>query len=229
MGELTIQTNNLTIGRNKRRSSEEVREAKLAKEAKLAEAAEARRQKFAEAAAKAQSRLEKSNKKISDIQSGTEPKGPKIELPKIPMDVKRAIEKDFASLVEGLGKKYQAHNLNIDTTNIREIRRGSGISFHVTGSIVSKVKNISAKVAAVGKNAFAATKEALHFIDKSGVIGITPSIVGQEIKLKNADGNFIVAGLSANNKHVLLRKVGDDPKLSPTKMPVDDFKQNFIE
>lgn len=197
-----------------RRTPEEVREERLAREKRLAEKSAQRAARLQAEAEKALARVNKSNERAEQIANNVSTRVPKEPLPTIKEPVQKRVQREVASFMKELGAK---HGLNFDGVTPRLTRRGSGLSFHITGT-VQGVTNAVRRVAG-------ATREAARFTQFHKLVGIKANVLNKEVSLTDEQGKFKVLGLKGRAHDVVLQKVGTEDVIT---MAADEFRQRMV-
>jgi hypothetical protein len=211
----TAQSNETAAtSKRARRTPEEVRQDRLAREARLAQKAEDRKNRLLAQAAKADERAKKALERQTQIENNVSTRVPKEPLPTIKEPVAKRVQREVATFMKELGAK---HGLNFDGISPRMTRRGSGLSFHITGTVQG--------VASAVRRVAGATREATRFMEFHKLVGIKASLLNKEVQLSNEQGSFKVLGLKGRAHDVVLQKVGSDDVMT---MAADEFRQRMV-
>jgi len=197
-----------------RRSSDEVKAARIEREERLAKKAQERADRLAEQAKKALEKVELAKTRKEQIASNVSTRAPKAEVPTIKDPVAKRVTRELSQFMKELGQK---HGLDFDNISPRLTRQGSGLSMHITGHVAGAMGAV--------KRAVGATREAARFMQFHKMVGIKPSLLNKEVQLAGEAGSFKVLGMKGRAHDVVLQKVGTD---EIRNVPADQFKANVV-
>lgn len=197
-----------------RRSTEDVKAARIEREARLQEKANARAAKFAAMAKLAEEKAAAAKAKQAAIEANVSVRQEKAPLPTIKETVAKRMARELTSFIKQFGSD---NGLSFEDVSPRMTRQGSGISIHLSGHV--------AGISVAAKRAVGASREAARFLQNHKMIGIKPSVLNKEVQLAGSAGSFKVLGLKGRANEVVLQKVGSEEIRS---MPADEFKSHMV-
>lgn len=197
-----------------RRTPEEARVARLAREKEQFEKAQLRAKRLAEQQAKAEERARKALERAEKIKNNEPVVRSKQDVEQIKEPVAKKVTRELTEFIKNLGEK---HGMDFSDVTPRLIERGSAMSVRFTAHMANASKSV--------KNMVGASREATRFIQNHRLIGIKGSILGKEIQLAGEEGKFKVLGLKGRAHDVVLQKVETDETVL---VAADDFKNRVV-
>lgn len=201
-----------------RRSPDEARAARIAREENLAKKAKERAERLAAQAKQAEERARIALERKQAIEQNKPVVREKVEVPTIKENVQKRVERELKQALKEIGQK---NGVNFDEMTPRLTNRGQALSVRLVAHVAGAVKSASARV----KKAVGATREAARFIEHHKLVGIKPSLLGKDVQLANEEGSFKVMGLKGRAHDVVLQKVGTDEIKT---IAADEFKTRMV-
>jgi len=205
---------NVNEGTTVRRTSEEVKATRLERQQKLAAKAQLRKERLEAQLKTASEKIALAKARQEQIESNTNIRTPKVPLPTIKESVTKRVQREITAFMKELGAK---NDLNFDAVTPRVTRQGSGLSFHISGTVAGVAKAI--------RGAAGATREAARFAQFHKLVGIKQSLLNKEVQLAGETGSFKVLGLKGRAHDVVLQNVGTE---EIRNVPADEFKNRMV-
>lgn len=197
-----------------RRTPEEVRAARLAREADQLAKVQARAARLAEMQKKTEERAKRVEERKAQIANDVPATRQREVVDPIKEPIAKKVTRELTQFIKELGEK---HGMDFSDVSPRLIEHGSALSMRFTGHMANAKRSI--------KNAVGATREATRFIQNHKLIGIKGSLLNKEIQLAGEEGHFKVLGLKGRAHDVVLQKVGNEDTFT---VAADDFKARVV-